>query len=563
MTAKPPIDLFTSFARFGREQKISLRDPNAAAAFAAMVGESLTAALDNDALLHGQRTQNMFEALIVGLGQYKLLKSEDTGLVHPRGQYTAPDFRVILKDDTHWLVEVKNVYDRDPSRQRYRIRESDLTKLKRYAGATHASLKLALYWARWGQWTLIDPDHLARTGDKFTIDMFKAARVNELARLGDVTIGTTPPLKFRRLVDKSKPRTIGPKSEVALTFAGGAFYCGGAEITDPVEQSIAWIFIRFGNWICEGPQALLSGREVDAIDLVWEPRERANEHERFEIIGSLSSMFSRHYALQTLAEDGVVQTEAEHIPDWFAPLIARDHASDALPLWRFYLQPVDTSSEASGEGPAPRRGDTDRGRETNSAPPKMRFTKEEVLAALDREENCYRLAILSTHWLRDTAHYQPSAADEARGFRMQAGEQWIAFADLADQLGDPLAREVLSSDLLLTHLHALIRGPFELLSDYCEDYDKVLFSGRLREQMQATGWYAFTRMIRNAVSHNFHFDFSERDRRRLPLSWNGVTLTEDMHGRPITYEALWHKPGYELFREMRAFAEALPEPPAP
>jgi hypothetical protein len=32
-----------------------------------------------------------------------------------------------------------------------------------------------------------------------------------------------------------------------------------------------------------------------------------------------------------------------------------------------------------------------------------------------------------------------------------------------------------------------------------------------------------------------------------------------LNGKPITHETFWHKPGYELFLEMRAFADALPE----
>jgi hypothetical protein len=31
-----------------------------------------------------------------------------------------------------------------------------------------------------------------------------------------------------------------------------------------------------------------------------------------------------------------------------------------------------------------------------------------------------------------------------------------------------------------------------------------------------------------------------------------------MEGQPMTAAVFWHKPGYELFVEMRAFADALP-----
>ena len=187
----------------------------------------------------------------------------------------------------------------------------------------------------------------------------------------------------------------------------------------------------------------------------------------------------------------------------------------------------------------------------------MRFAKTEVLDWFDRQDRSYRLAILCTHWIRDTARYKPSAPEEARGFRMKVRDRWLSFADLADKLEQQSSRDAMSSDFILNQLHALIRAPFEILHDYCEDWDKKIQRDLLKELKEAP-WYIFTWHIRNAISHNFHFDFSGRYKQRIPITWNGITLTDDMEGQPMQYE-LWHKPGYELFLEMRAFAEALPE----
>lgn len=343
MTSKSPIDLLAAVARFGREQRMSLRDPKFAEAFTSAVTEKLAEALGNDILLHGQRTENMFEALVVSLGCYKLLKREDIGVVHPEGMYTAPDFQVHLHDGAQWLIEVKNVYDADPGRQRFRIRQQDFDHLKNYALAVNCPLKFALYWARWRVWTLIDADDLALMDVKLATDMFKAAPLNEMARLGDRMIGTKPPLKLRLFADKSKPRSISAEGEASLTVSHAAVFCGDIEITDPIERNIAWIFMEFGDWECGEPQASMNGAELNAIEFQWTPHERANKRENFEMIGTLSSMFSRYYATQTLAEEGVVQTEAELTPDWFAPLIANDQRSGGLPLWRFILQ-IDRST---------------------------------------------------------------------------------------------------------------------------------------------------------------------------------------------------------------------------
>jgi hypothetical protein len=151
-------------------------------------------------------------------------------------------------------------------------------------------------------------------------------------------IGTKPPLKLRFIADPSKPRSLSPTGEVVMTIGRAAVFCGDTEIVDPIERNIAWIFMQFGDWDCGDPQAIHAEHEVEAIELIWTPRERPNERERFEMVGTLSSMFSRYYATKTLGEEGVIQTEAELTPGWFAPLVASDHVTIALPLWRFIIQ---------------------------------------------------------------------------------------------------------------------------------------------------------------------------------------------------------------------------------
>jgi hypothetical protein len=89
----------------------------------------------------------------------------------------------------------------------------------------------------------------------------------------------------------------------------------------------------------------------------------------------------------------------------------------------------------------------------------MRFTKSEILAAFAREDRSYRLGIMCTHWIRDVERYTPNAAGLAPALHMRAGDRWVSNDDLAGLLVDPMKRELLSSDFLLTYLHTLIRTP--------------------------------------------------------------------------------------------------------
>jgi len=188
----------------------------------------------------------------------------------------------------------------------------------------------------------------------------------------------------------------------------------------------------------------------------------------------------------------------------------------------------------------------------------MRFAKTDVLECFDKQDRSYRLALLCTRWILDAARYKPSAPEEARGIWMGVCDRYLSFADLADKL-ESTSRYALSSDFMLNQLHALIRAPFEILRDYCEDYDKSDPTRHLFQKMKEAPWYEYARLVRNAISHNFRFQYSNHDKKMLPVTWNGITLSHEMEGQAITYESLWHKRGYELFLEMRIFAEALPE----
>ena len=144
-------DLLAELARFGIAHRVSLRDPETLRVFISSVRKTLDHALANPALLYGQRTEAMFEAMVISLGDFSVLKTEDQGRVYPRTGLRVPDFRVVLTDGTQWLIEVKNVYETDPSKKIRRLMNKIYREeLENYASATAAELKLAVFWAKWG-----------------------------------------------------------------------------------------------------------------------------------------------------------------------------------------------------------------------------------------------------------------------------------------------------------------------------------------------------------------------------------------------------------------------------
>lgn len=339
MAAGPkPFDLLRVLGRFGAETKLSLRTDDAREAFNLHVQNAMDRALGDPVLLHGQRTEAMFEALLVSLNRFQLLVREDGGQVYPADLFIAPDFRVVLNDGAQWLIEVKNVYMDDPAVQsRELMTPAYHAKLRAYAEATGAELKLAIYWAKWSLWTLVSPDKLMDSEGGLTLDMMQAVKVNELARLGDLSVSTCAPLRFQLLADPERTSSIGADGTVSVVFGASRFFSQDREILDPRDQEIAWMLMLHGQWQEQEMRPIIDGDRLVALEFTWAPVEESGQG--FDTVGPLSRLFAHYYSGHTLADGEVVQLIAPPKLGWFEPLQQSDYRSDALPLWRFTIQP--------------------------------------------------------------------------------------------------------------------------------------------------------------------------------------------------------------------------------
>jgi hypothetical protein len=83
-----PFDILRELGKFGAKHRLSLRDPGFKEAL--HVRDGIDLALSDPTLMHGHRAEAMFEALVVSLGEYQLLKAEDSGRVFPSAMEFGP-----------------------------------------------------------------------------------------------------------------------------------------------------------------------------------------------------------------------------------------------------------------------------------------------------------------------------------------------------------------------------------------------------------------------------------------------------------------------------------------
>lgn len=330
-------DLLASVAVFARKHGIALNDPTLVERFIADAEPRLREALSNPTLIHGSRIERLFEATVLSLGRFKLLKTEDVGRVHAAETFRAPDFRIVLDDGEQWLVEVKNVRSKEPFKQELRMSRAYLSSLQSYADAVGTPLKLAIYWSLWRFWSVISPERFRTSNGSLRVSMQEAMLASEFERLGEVLIMTKPPLRLVLGAATDMPRLLSDKGLANFMIGSAKLYSRDVELTDPKDRKLAQVFLFYGEWAVEGPFALMDGDQIAGVEFVANPVEPTDQG--WEGMGTASRIFSSFYADQTIAGDQVIQLDGEPAPDWFAPLANWDFKNSKLPLLLGRIQP--------------------------------------------------------------------------------------------------------------------------------------------------------------------------------------------------------------------------------
>lgn len=331
-------DVIDVFSEFGRQERVSVRDPAVVEGFVGRVRASVESAQADEALLHGRRTESMFAALAATLGTAEIIKQEDTGDVYASDDaLKVPDFRLVLRDGIHMLVEVKNFFQGQRPLQAFEMEAGYLSGLTRYATAMGWPLFIAVFWTKWNVWTLVPAEAFQSREGVLVLEFETALRANHMASLGDYSIGTRFPLSFIMLADPSKPRGLGSDGVGEFTVSGIDYYCADTRVVDRVEQRIAAHLMFWGDWQHEELVKVADG-SISGVEHRWMPP--VDNQQGFEIVGSVSTMFSRFYKFLTQDKNRVAKLELETDPPPWGSLVPRDYRGAVLPIWRFSLQPT-------------------------------------------------------------------------------------------------------------------------------------------------------------------------------------------------------------------------------
>jgi len=322
---------------FARSRGLSLTDPTDQAAVLKALTQAASQGPQNEILVHGLRVESMFAYVAGALGYSLAVKEEDAGsLYSPDPELAAPDFRVITRSGSEFLVEVKNCHQVGLD-FRYRLTSRYYRRLTAYAALFSRQLKFAIYWSRPRLWTLLPAEAFEASGEYHSLSMEQCIKRNEMSLLGDAMVGTVPPVEFRLFTDPEKPRSVDAGGHAQFTIGGAELWCGSRRVIDPFEKKLAWFLLQFGGWEGGPPEAEIVDGQLLSTRFIATKQTASGQE--FAIIGQLSQMISRQFNELTAPEGQIVRLAPSQDPEKLGIVIPADYKGDVVRLWRFVLQP--------------------------------------------------------------------------------------------------------------------------------------------------------------------------------------------------------------------------------
>jgi len=290
-------------------------------------------------LIFGKRVEAMFSIVAASLGKCCLIKQEDGGEVYCNENISIPDFRIVLKNKSSFLVEVKN-YHREPFNNTYSFTEKYFNSVIRYSELVGCPLKFAIYYSKMNWWLLLSPDAFKKKGNRYAVEFTDALKQNEMLTLGDQWLSTTPPIDLYLVSDPAKPALLNNATgETNFIIKKVLCYCAGKLVSGEKEKELINIFALYSSWVETSVEPVLVGERLIGIRYRFEPGGDEYSENGFDHLGQISAMISNMYKMITESSNGeVIAVDTTREAKSFSILIPEDYKSEELPLWRFNLQ---------------------------------------------------------------------------------------------------------------------------------------------------------------------------------------------------------------------------------
>ncbi|WP_449371778.1 hypothetical protein [Arthrobacter psychrolactophilus] len=314
----------------------SVADPARIDAVLAEIRKLLETSLASESTVRGWRAQALFASLVAALDGCDLMTLVDTGEIYFDGpSVKAPDYFLHLRSGRRLLVDVKAVRLRDenPLEMPIKFGASEVNRMQRFGEQFGAEVFIAFYFPEMLIWALVPLTDLCEgPGGGFRTTVRESVIHNQIGLLGDLHVGTVSPLECIIIPDPTKKNEIDESGQAHFTVGSIEFRAGGNQLTSKAEKQLAYFLMLHGSWIGEQTPIHDDGK-IAELRIVAQPVE--NSGQGFDIVGSLSSMYSKLFESSTSDHLGVTSLDISVKPGMLVSLVPHDYDSSTLPIWRF------------------------------------------------------------------------------------------------------------------------------------------------------------------------------------------------------------------------------------
>lgn len=321
-----------------RDSQLDLEDPTRIEEVVTDIRDWLGGVLADRNVVRGWWAQGLFVAVVVAIGEVRLIQELDNGDLwfsdEPDG-IGLPDFLIVTADGRRLVVEVKAVNRK--GRRAFKLPKKDLARLRAYAAAIGTEPFVATFWEEWGLWALVPAevmDEPVTVGD--------VMKPNEMGLVGDRWLGTRAPLSALITVSSGRRVAIDEdRYEGEFTITDFALHADGVRITEKKEERLAFFLMLYGGWQETEHVEIDNDGRISVIRYEFAPRESDNQHsESFELLGPISSMYSRYYRGATEGRSGTIgKLGLDPDPGMVRNMVPDEYHGEALHVWRLKVQP--------------------------------------------------------------------------------------------------------------------------------------------------------------------------------------------------------------------------------
>lgn len=221
------------------------------------------------------------------------------------------------------------------------LHKDNIDKVERYGALHGIPVYYAIYYRSINRWAMLPRSAFIELKRKYATNLIHSLANNSMGMLGDLMIGTKPDLVFELVADKTKDASIDENNQASFIIGDVKIYCEDNEIDDYDEKTMAFYFMRFGDWDCGDAEAILEENgELHSVRYTFKPESSENaELNGFDFIGNLSSMITSAFNELTVSERQVTSIDTKLEPRAFSITIPEGYKGKKLPLWLMSQQP--------------------------------------------------------------------------------------------------------------------------------------------------------------------------------------------------------------------------------